>query len=175
MLVMGGALLMGAAKKAPRFDTDGALIQPKGYRTWIFVGAPITPNSLNPPAAPFPEFHNVYMHPEDYAHYQQTGTFRDGTILIKELLSVGATQAASGNGFFQGEYVGLEAAVKDSKRFSNEPGYWAYCTFSHESPPYPTTAMQQPVGACNACHQANAAQDWVFTQYYPVLRAAKPK
>ncbi|MGI9534800.1 MAG: cytochrome P460 family protein, partial [Thermodesulfobacteriota bacterium] len=25
-----------------------------------------------------------------------------------------------------------------------------------------------------ACHQAAAADDWVFTQYYPVLRAAKP-
>lgn len=52
----------------------------------------------------------------------------DGTVLIKELVSVGATQAASGNGFFQGEYIGLEAAVKDSKRFSNEPGYLAYFT-----------------------------------------------
>ena len=175
MLVTSVALLMGASEKPPLFGSDGSLIQPEGYREWVFVGAPLTPNSLNPPEAPFPEFHNVYIHPEDFAHYQQTGAFRDGTILIKELVSVGATQAASGNGFFQGEYVGLEAAVKDSKRFPNEPGYWAYFTFSHASPPYPVKAKRQPTGTCNACHQANAAEDWVFTQYYPVLRAVKPK
>lgn len=56
--------------------------------------------------------------------------------------------------------------MKDSKRFSNEPGYWAYFMFSHESPPYPAKAKRQPTGACNTCHQANSAEDWVFTQYY---------
>ena len=174
-LLVGVALLLGASGKRSLFDRDGALLQPEGYREWTFVGAPVTPNSLNPPEAPFPEFHNVYIHPEAFAHYKETGTFPDGTILIKELVSVGATQAASGKGLFQGDYIGLEAAVKDAKRFPNEPGYWAYFTFSHASPPYPATAKQQPVAACNACHQANSAQDWVFTQYYPVLRAAKPK
>ena len=32
------------------------------------------------------------------------------------------------------------------------------------------------VAACNQCHQDNAKKDdWVFSQYYPVLRAAAPK
>ncbi len=30
-----------------------------------------------------------------------------------------------------------------------------------------------PTENCAACHQANAAEDMVFTQFYPVLRAAK--
>ncbi len=33
--------------------------------------------------------------------------------------------------------------------------------------------MASPTSACNACHQGIAAGDWVFTQYYPVLRAAQ--
>ena len=41
--------------------------------------------------------------------------------------------------------------------------------------PYPASGKLMPVAACNACHQANAVDDWVFTQYYPVIRAAKPK
>lgn len=45
VLVMGAALLMGASENPPQFDGDGAPIQPAGYREWIFVGAPITPNS----------------------------------------------------------------------------------------------------------------------------------
>jgi len=34
-------------------------------------------------------------------------------------------------------------------------------------------AAAEPTAACNACHKANAADDLVFTQYYPVLRAAR--
>jgi hypothetical protein len=36
-----------------------------------------------------------------------------------------------------------------------------------------TSAVAQPAAACNACHQQNAREDWVFTQFYPALRGAK--
>lgn len=78
---------------------------------------PLTPNDLNPPEAAFPEFHSVYIDPVSYEHYRQTGTFQDGTTLIKELVSVGSKQAVSGNGYFMGEFVGLEAAVKSASTF----------------------------------------------------------
>jgi len=164
---------------APSYDADGSLRQPedRAWREWVHLGTPLTPNSLNPPVAPFPEFHNVYIRPADFEHYARTGSFRDGTLLIKELVSVGATQARSGNGFFEGEFIGLEAAVKDSRRFPDEPGYWAYFTFNHEGPPYPKTAKRQPTATCNGCHQAGtqdgSASDFVFVSYYPVLRAAR--
>ena len=41
--------------------------------------------------------------------------------------------------------------------------------------PLKDKATAFPTAACAACHQAAAAEDMVFTQYYPVLRAAKPK
>lgn len=164
------------SKPKPAIDANNVMTQPRGYRSWYYVGTPLTPNDLNPPEAPFPEFHNVYIRPADFQHYAETGTFRDGTMLIKELVSIGSTQALSGNGFFEGEFIGLEATIKDSERFPNEPGNWAYFTFSHAKPPYPKTAMRQPTAACNSCHQqgtqAGAADDWVFVSYYPVLRAA---
>lgn len=164
-------------EEAVRFNEKGELIQPKNFewRKWIYVGTPVTPNSLNPPEAAFPEFHNVYIDPGSFEHYNKTGQFRDGTVLIKELVSVGATEAASGKGFFEGDFIGLEAAIKDSKRFKDEPGNWAYFTFSHKAPPYPETAKKKPVADCNVCHQSFAAENWVFSQYYPILRAVKPK
>jgi len=163
------------AKEHAKFDKDGNLIQPKDFewRKWMYVGTPVTPNSLNPPEAPFPEFHNVYMDPSSFEHYSKTGEFPDGTLLIKELVSVGATKAVSGNGFFEGDFIGLEAAYKSNKRYPDEPGGWVYFSFSHKPPPYPESAKLQPAASCNACHQAAAAEDWVFTQYYPVLRAAQ--
>ena len=65
---------------APKFNASGEMIRPEGAREWIYVGTPLTPNSLNPPQAPFPEFHSVYIDPESWAHYKKTGQFRDGTV-----------------------------------------------------------------------------------------------
>ena len=48
--------------------------------------------------AMFPDFHAVYIDPESFAHYQKTGEFRDGTVMIKELVAVGAKEAPSGKG-----------------------------------------------------------------------------
>ena len=157
----------------PSFNDKGQLIRPDvSYREWVYIGTPLTPNALNPPEAPFPEFHNVYIHPSDFDHWKRTGTFPDGTVIVKELVLVGATQAVSGKGYFMGEYTGLEATIKDSKRFKDEPGHWAYFSFGH-SYPLADTAQAFPAPACNACHAASAADDFVFTQFYPVLRAAK--
>ena len=160
------------------FNRNGELIRPSpdNYRTWVFVGTPVTPNELNNGRAAFPEFHNVYIHPSDYKYYKATGKFQDGTVLIKELVSVGTKKASSGNGYFQGEFIGLEATVKDSERFPNEPGNWAYFSWStkdHKS--LKDTAKAFPSASCNSCHAQNAADDFVFTQYYPVLRDASPK
>jgi Cytochrome P460 len=164
------------AKAAPvEFTADGKLKQPVGYRKWVYIGTPLTPNDLNNGEASFPEFHEVYMDPESFAEYEKTGKFRDGTVLIKELSSVGSKEAPSGKGYFQGEFTGLEAAIKDSKRFKDEPDNWAYFSFGHK---YPLKAevAKNSVAACNKCHEDNAKKtDFVFSEYYPVLRAAAPK
>ena len=153
------------------FTADGKLKQPVGYRKWVYVGTPLTPNDLNGGEAPFPEFHAVYMDPESFAHYEKTGKFRDGAVMVKELVSVGSKEATSGKGYFMGEFTGLEIAIKDSKRFKDEPGNWAYFSFGHKHP-LKAEVSRNPVAACNQCHQDNAKTDWVFSQYYPVLRTA---
>jgi hypothetical protein len=54
-----------------QFAEDGQLIRPAGWREWVFVGSPLTPNSMNGGAAPFPEFHTVYIDPKSWAHYKR--------------------------------------------------------------------------------------------------------
>ena len=163
------------AKYEAQFNSDGGLIRPEGWREWVYIGTPLTPNSLNPPEAAFPEFHNVYIDPTSWDHYKKTGRFREGTMIAKELVTVGATAATSGTGFFMGEFKGFEIAYKSAKRFPKEPGNWAYFSFGHKLEPYEKTATAMPTAACAVCHQAAAAEDMVFSQYYPVLRAAKPE
>jgi len=170
----------------PAFTDDKALKIPDGkiWREWPFVGGLVTPNALNGGEAGFPEHHMIYIDPVSWAHYKKTGEFREGTVLAKELTLVrapdganenGSTDEVSGTGYFMGEYSGFEITIKSKKLYPDEPGNWAYYTFGHQPEPYNATARQQPAEACNGCHEASAAEDFVFTQFYPVLRAAKKK
>jgi hypothetical protein len=154
------------------FNQAGDLVRPTGYRKWFYVGTPLTPHDMNNGKAAFPEFHSVYINPEAYNHYEKTGEFPDGTVLVKELVSVGSKQATSGDGYFMGEFTGLEVLMKDKRRFQDEPGNWGFFSFGHEYPLKPTAKIQ-PTANCNSCHGGAADDDYVFTQYYPVLRAAK--
>ncbi|MEL6481921.1 MAG: cytochrome P460 family protein [Pseudomonadota bacterium] len=168
------------------FNDDGSVNRPENWRAWVFVGAPLTPNALNGGEAAFPEYHNVYIEPSAFAHWQRTGEWADGTQFAKELTLLraaddcepdpdnGSCLQTSGQGYFQGEFSGLELKVKDATRYADEPGNWAYFSFGHQPEPYAETAEAFPTDSCNFCHEANAADDFVFTQYYPVLRAAKP-
>jgi hypothetical protein len=158
-------------KHYARFTQDSELLMPRDYREWMFIGAQVTPKDMNDGKPAFPEFHNVYIDPASWAHWKKTGEFRDGTIIVKELTSVGAKQSVSGNGYFQGDFNGIAATVKDSKRFADRTENWAYFTFdSYEA----KKGNIQDDEACAACHKANAEEDMVFSQHYPVLRAAKP-
>ena len=169
----------------PQFTEDKLLKIPEGkiWREWIYVGSLVTPNALNDGEAPFPEQHMVYIDPTSWAHYKKTGEFREGTVIAKELTLVrapdgtnedGSTTEVSGTGYFMGEYSGFEITIKSKELYPDEPGNWAYYTFGHQPEPYNATAAKQDAAACNACHESAAAEDFVFTQFYPVLRAGKP-
>jgi len=159
-------------------NDQGELLRPDfNFREeWVYVGTPVTPNDLNDGQAPFPEFHNVYIDPKSYAAFKETGEYPEGTILLKELVSVGAKSAPSGNGYFMGEFIGLEATIKSAEYFPDEPGYWAYFSFTNSEGhggPLSDTAAPFPTESCNACHELFASEtDFVFQAYYPVLRAA---
>lgn len=191
MAVDDRAMTAAAAPAAPAPDrawepvltADGRLLLPPReiWREWPYVGTPLTPNALNDGEAPFPEFHSVYIDPVSWEHWRRTGTFREGTVLAKELVSVfddgarpdGSTDQVSGRGYFMGEFIGFEIAYKSAEHFPEEPGNWAYFSFGHHPPPYAESVAPMPVASCNSCHEAAADDDFVFTQFYPVLRAAR--
>ncbi len=156
-----------------RFAADGRLVRPEGYRQWVFIGAPITPDSLNGGDAYAPGFKHVYVDPKTFAHWQETGGFRQGAVVVQERVGVGSTREMSGNGFFPGRFIGLQVMIKDVKRFPKT--IWGF--FSFGKPPYADKV--RAVGGlgeldCAGCH-ARAHQDWVFTEFYPVLKAARPQ
>ncbi len=163
-----------------QFTADGKLILPKGFRKWVFVGAPLTPNALNGGEANFPEFHHVYVEEQNLDVYLKTGSFPEGTVFIKELTRVlnptfpdGSRTEPSGRGYFNGELNGIDATVKDSKRFAKTNG-WGFFTFGHHPIPYAQTASESPISECAWCHIANVSKtDMTWVQFYPILRGDK--
>jgi hypothetical protein len=164
-------------QSAAVFDSNGNLQLPTGFRKWVFVGAPLTPNGLNNGKAGFPEYHHVYVEQKNVDAYLKTGSFPEGTVIIKELTRVlnptfpdGSRTEPSGRGFFNGVYNGIDATVKDSKRFPNTNG-WGFFTFGHHPLPYAKTAAEASVAECAGCHIANVAKtDMTWIQFYPLLR-----
>ncbi len=160
-------------------DNKLDLKQPKNFRRWVFIGAPLTPHGLNGGRASFPEFHNVYVQPEAFQHYRDHGVWPEGTMMAKELQLVdshgkdgvmedGSRFEPSGRGYFPGEVNGMDVAVKDSTRFS-ESKNWGYFNFGHHAQPYKPVANAQPIGACAGCHIANASEDMVYMDLYRPL------
>jgi len=182
-LLLGMALTAIAPSEAadedrkPRWTADGELILPTGYHEWVFLGSPLTPHALNDGNAPFPEYHNVYVQPESFRAYRQTGEWPEGTILLKELQLTrpasnpdGSSLEVSGRGYFPGARNGIDISVKDAGRFADSNG-WGFFNFGHHAPPYLETAAEQPVEACAGCHIANA-DNMVFSKFYqPILDA----
>jgi len=166
------------ARRGPVFTNDGKLVLPTGFREWVFIGGPITPNGLNGGSAQFPEFHSVYVEPENLRYYQKNGNFPEGTVLVKELALTqagkypdGSLDSASGRGYFPSVLHGLDVMVKDSKRFG-DTNNWGFFTFGHQTPPYDPTAKLMPAGQCAYCHIAGVAKtDMVWVQFYPLLNA----
>jgi hypothetical protein len=197
VLVSGVGLLAGTASRshvsrvadetqqsAAVFDSDGRLKlpNPATFRRWVLVGAPLTPEGLNNNKAGFPEYHNVYIEQKNVDAYLKTGSFPEGTVIVKELTRVleptfpdGSRTEPSGRGYFNGEFNGIDETVKDSKRFAKTNG-WGFFSFGHHPLPYDKTSAEKPVTECAGCHLANVANtDMTWIQFYPILRDKDPQ
>src|SRR5262249_21895004 len=108
--------------------------------------------------------------------------FPEGTLIVKELTRVldptfpdGSRTEPSGHGFFNGQFNGIDATVKDSKRFAKTNG-WGFFTFGHHPLPYAKTAAEYPAAICASSNQAYVSKtDMTWIQIYPILRDKNPK
>lgn len=178
VMVAVGDRRVEAAASRPAYTAAGNLVLPKNYRAWVFIGAPLTPNGLNGGKAGFPEFHNVYIEKENIEAYWKTGKFPEQTVIVKELALVrnptstdGSATEASGRGYFEGAFNGVDVMVKDSTRYAKTGG-WGFFNFGHHALPYAASAKEATRKECAGCHIAGAGKtDLTWIQFYPVLNA----
>ena len=173
MLLIGiGALAAEVRLAEPRFVDGNQLIRPEGYRAWMFVGSSLGMGYTEGPYEKTPDFTNIYIQPEAFRQFGASGKFPDGTVLVLEVVSAGSRASINQRGHFEDRFIGIEAAVKNEKRF---PEKWAYFSFIGPGGQALTHAKPFPKEACWKCHHQHGAVDNVFVQFYPVLREASKK
>jgi hypothetical protein len=151
-----------------QYDADGNLVRPANYRQWVNIGTGIgmAYGPLRDKPGASPSFTNVFVNPSSYRAFLESGAWPERTMFVLEVRrSVSVNNSSTGNnGRFQGEIVGVEAEVKDTKRFEKGWGFFGLGTKDAAGEQIPTSA------SCYSCHATNAAVENTFVQFYPVLR-----
>ena len=174
VLIVAGVLLVGQDYSAPKttaeFNGSGQMKLPAHYREWVYLTSGFD-MSYNPQLAAMDHsmFDNVFVNPEAYKKFLETGTWPDKTVMVLEARMAEGKGSINQKGHYQGEVMAREVHVKDETRF---PGKWAFFAFGDED-----TGTLVPTSAdCYSCHSAHAAVDTTFVQFYPTLmKVAKEK
>jgi len=159
------------AMTLPQYDSLGALLQPKNFEHWTFVGSNIGMSYDTGEHKGPGEFHNIYLQSEAFDAYKATGKFPDKTMCLLVVYQPAQKVSINKAGYFEGEFTGLAVSVKDPSRFKDG---WAYFSFG-EGGNLAETAKALPSSMCFACHDQHADDDHVFVQFHPILRAARHK
>jgi hypothetical protein len=166
MVLISGVVLSQNTKPShpPEYTSDAQFKLPEHYRDWVYLTTGFD-MSYNPAMqmADHHMFDNVFVNPEAYESFLETGTWPDKTMLVLEVRGARSKGSINQKGNYQGtDIMGLEVHVKDEGRF---PGKWAFFGFDGGK-----TAKMIPLAAdCYSCHAAHAAVDTTFVQFYPTL------
>jgi len=174
VMVMAGVLLAGqdypAQKPSSEYNGSGQMKLPAQYREWVYLTSGFD-MSYNPQLAAMDHsmFDNVFVNPEAYKKFLETGTWPDKTVMVLEARMAESKGSINQKGHYQGEVMAREVHVKDEARF---PGKWAFFAFGDGD-----TGTLLPTSAdCYSCHSKHAAVDTTFVQFYPTLmKVAKEK
>jgi hypothetical protein len=169
LIVIGLLVFPGFGQNAkprtsmPEYTSNGQLKFPESYREWVYLTTGFD-MSYNPAMnMDHHMFDNVFVNPEAYKAFVETGTWPDRSMLVLEGRGAEGKGSINLKGNYQGtEIMGVEVHVKDESHF---PGKWAFFAFDDGK-----TATMIPTSAnCYSCHAEHAAVDTTFVQFYPTL------
>lgn len=150
----------------PQYAGKAELKFPEGYRDWYFIGSNLGV-SYSPEAGSDPSFKNLYIQKSAAEAFRRTGVFPEKTMIVMEIYKSASDAAPAKHGKFQGQFVGVEVAVKDSSAVAEK---WAYYKLFDGKSTKTASGKAFPKNACWNCHSEHAAKDNVFVQFYPRLR-----
>ena len=152
----------------PQYDDKGQLVRPAGYREWMFLSAGYGMN-YSPAPGGHEMFTNVFVQRWAYDQFVNSGKWPEQTMFVIDERDAASRSSINQKGHYQTDLMGLAVEVKDSGR---NPDKWAYYGFEADG----KTAGAMPHGnGCWSCHDAHAAVEHTFVQFYPTLKTVAKK
>jgi hypothetical protein len=163
----GGSAAPGAGSPVadgPTYTADGAMKLPADYREWVYLTSGLDMSySSDAAMAGQSIFDNVFVNPSAYKAFLATGTWPDKTVMVLEIRGAESKASIDKRGKSQGTEVhAIEVHVKDEARL---PGKWGFFEFGSDT----TAKRTERPASCYTCHEAHAAVDTTFVQFYPTL------
>jgi hypothetical protein len=148
-----------AADKAP----PATMPVPADYREWVYLTSGLDMTYNAPIGAGLgtehtSTFDNVFVNPEAYKVFKANGTWPDKTVFVLENRAGVGDVSINKAGKTQADVTGLEIHTK----IDNE---WAFYVRGGDGSEH---LLPKPA-SCYTCHEAHAAVDTTFTQFYPTL------
>jgi Cytochrome P460 len=152
----------------PQYDDKGQLVRPVDYREWMFLSAGYGMN-YSPAPGGHEMFTNVFVQRWAYDQFVNSGKWPEQTMFVIDERDAASRSSINQKGHYQTDLMGLAVEVKDSGR---NPDKWAYYGFEADG----KTAGAMPHGnGCWSCHDAHAAVEHTFVQFYPTLKTVAKK
>lgn len=159
---LAGVFLLVAATAAGQSGTEkspaGRVKYPEGYRGWIHLKSMVIHEKSHPLFDSFGGIHHVYVNSKGARAARAGGPYPDGAILVFDLLEA----KAEGGAMVEGSRKFIGVMAKDSKTYP-ETGGWGFEAFRGNS--RDDRLVTEPKGQCFACHQAQKAKDYVYSEY----------
>jgi len=173
MLMLAACLVLLAAAPdekmpKPQYDDKGQLVRPADYREWMFLSAGYGMN-YSPGPDSHEMFTNVFVQRWAYDDFVSSGKWPEQTTFVIDERDAASRSSINQKGHYQTDLMGLAVEVKNSAK---NPDKWAYYAFSADG----KSAGAMPHGnACWSCHDAHAAVEHTFVQFYPTLKVISKK
>ncbi|MCG8692208.1 MAG: cytochrome P460 family protein [Minwuiales bacterium] len=150
---------------------DGAIQLPENFRTdYVMLGAWSVAGDVDTGGGV--GLHVVYAPRSAVDGYRETGSFPDGTVLVKELFNGKTETLTTGEATSATTTAGYFVMVKDTKgRFPGNALWgegWGWSFFNADNTKQTVTKDFQ--AECLACHEPARGSDLVYSYAYPVLQ-----
>jgi hypothetical protein len=147
----------------PQYDEKGQLLRPTDYREWMFLSAGYGMN-YSPEPGSHEMFTNVFVQRWAYDEFAKSGKWPEQSMFVIDERDAASRSSINQKGHYQTDLMGLAVEVKDSTR---NPDKWAYYGFAADSK---SSGAMAHGNSCWACHDAHAAVEHTFVQFYPTLK-----
>jgi hypothetical protein len=159
-------------KPRPQYDAKGDLMRPADYREWMFLSAGYGMN-YSPGPGSHEMFTNVFVQRWAYDEFAKSGKWPEQSMFVIDERDTASRSSINQKGHYQTDLMGLAVEVKDSAR---NPDKWSYYGFDADGSGTEKAAGAMPhANPCWSCHEAHAAVEHTFVQFYPTLKVVAKK